>query len=93
MGKTPKKASVDAPKKSSTEDYFGGMLTYLQKREVENALGRYMGHNKIEGKARATKSITLAELLPYLKMEHERWHFLKKDDMVTYKSPFMKAVY
>lgn len=82
---------VNTPNKDKL-DYFGGTLTFMMKRDVENAVASYLVDRDIKAHDAKKTQIRLRSLLKFLQMENRRWHDMKKDDMTTYQSKFMKAV-
>ena len=86
MGKT-KKA------KANTRNWLDQNPTLAMKREVENATAHLCLQKKIEPSKMTRDSVTFVDLLPYLKVEHDRWDDIEPSDFTTTRPKCIKLLY
>ena len=76
----------------SKRDILQTRLTTLMKREVENALCRFLLDLDFKASDAIDINLKMYNLLKYLKGEHARWQPLDEDQMNTNKSKTVKAM-
>ena len=86
MGKT-KKAKAD------TRNWLDQLPTLAMRREVENATTHLCLRKKIEPSKMTRDSVAFVDLLPYLKVEHDRWDDIEPGDFTTTRPKCIKLLY
>ena len=74
------------------DDHFGGELDDSKRKHVRKAIGHILNDYLADYEKGVKITVTPKTLLYYLKYESDIYDYLKKDDMDTNKSAFMKTM-